>query len=65
MALSPGWELAFLTGRMPVHSRGGASDIQTNIHLWGKGERLGRWTVKNELGAILGHRGFTPRFAPF
>lgn len=65
MALSPGWELAFLTDQMPIHSGSGASDILTNVHLGGKERRLGRRTVKNELGAILGHWGFIPPFAPF
>lgn len=65
MALSPGRELVFLTDQMPIHSGSGASDIQTNVHLGGKEQRLGRWIVKNELEAILGHRGFIPPFAPF
>lgn len=65
MALSPGWELVFLRGQMPIYSGSRANDIQTNVCLGGKEQGLGRWTVKNELGDIHGHRGFTPSFVPF
>lgn len=49
MALSPGWELAFLTDQMPIHLGSGASDIQTHIHLRGQEQRQGGCTTQMDL----------------
>lgn len=53
MALSPSWELAFLTEQMPIHSGSGARDFQTNVHLGGQEQRQRRGTAQMHLEPFL------------
>ena len=41
MALSPGWELTFLTDRLPIHVGSRPRGTQASVHLGGQGQRKG------------------------
>lgn len=63
MALSPGWELTFLTDWLPNHT--GSRPRGTHwCHFGGQGQRKGGLRFPNQLGVILGRWGFIPPLLP-